>query len=274
MFSNILLGYDDTDSSRTALAQAIDIAEVAGSWVHLVDVDVTERGDIELTDTQTSPGAGAMAAALAGLEAEHRPVAAHRNALADAVETCQRAHVRCTQRQLFGDPGERLAELGRLNSMVVVGQRRLPGRGQRIGATLGSLLRHCSVPLMVCATAYQRLTSVGVLFWDDAASARAVSFAAELCKVMNVPLRIGLTDVDAKQAEQISHQIDYAMKGFHIEYETRVVGRTAAGATALSATDTGARFVVMAYPQMLWPWRPNPLKTALMTPNLVRVFIP
>jgi len=275
MLNNILLGYDDSDGSRTALAQAIDIAEAAGSWVHLVNVNETERGaSLEMPGLQASPGAGAVAAAQAGLDPDERPVPDYPNVLADAVETCQGAQVRCTQRGLFGDPGRRLAEMGRIHNMVVVGQKRPPGRGQRIGSTLNSLLRHCSVPLMVCATAYQRLTTVGLLFWDDAPSGRALSVAAELCATMNVPLRIGLTDVDAKRAEHVSREIDYAMKGFHIEYETRVVARTAADATALSATDTGTHWMVMAYPPTLWPWQPSPLKTALMTPNLVRIFVP
>ncbi len=275
MLNNILLGYEGTDSSRVALAHSIEIADVAGSWIHLVNVDAADRdGAEELQFDHSGPGAGAVMAAQAGIEAEQYQAPEPGSILADAVEACHNAQVRCTQRHLYGSPGERLAQLGRLSSMVVIGRKSSATGGRRIGATTGSLLRHCSVPLMVCAPTYQRLKSVQALFWDDAASARAVTVAAELCMTMNVPLQIGISEVGARRAEQLVREIDYAMKGFHIEHETRVVSQSAADATALSATETGAHWVVMAYPPTLWPWRPSPLKTALMTQNLVRVFVP
>jgi nucleotide-binding universal stress UspA family protein len=277
MLNNLLLGYDDSDGSRTALAQAIDIAEAAGSWIHLVHVDETDRQDVAgLITGPADDGTAAVQAAEAGLDESERRVEDRSNVMADAVETCHDAHIRCTQRQLFGNPGERLAHIGRLCSVVVVGQRRPPGRDHthRIGPNINHLLRHCSVPLMVCDTNYQRLDAIQVLCWDDATSGRAVSMAATLCATVNTPLQVEITDIDARETDRISHELEYALKGFHIEHEIRSLGRTAVEAMAIPAKETTARWVVLGYPATVWPWQPSPLKIALSTPNLVRVFVP
>ncbi len=277
MLRNILVGYDDSRSARAALQQALDIAEAAQAWVHLVHAEETVGSDTELALlAEPGPVEATLAAAEAGLEAEPDTSLQTEAPLEAAVEACRNAKVPCSSRQVFGRAGEKLTEMARLYQLLVVGESSEPKRGQRhhLGGNLRHLLRHCPAPLMVCPHNYHALDTAMLIYRDDAAGGRSLSLAGELCSTLNIPLKIAVVEMASEHEERVAAELENALKAFHVESELQVLNRTAVEAVPLATVEWPARCVIMPYAPALWPWAPSAVKVALATPNLIRFIVP
>ncbi len=277
MLRNILVGYDDSRSARTALQQAVDIAEAAKAWIHLVSADEAAAADagtgllVEPDHLQT-----ALTAAEIGSETEPDAPLDTGQSLDAGVNICRTANVACTARQVFGRAGEKLAEMARLYNLLVVGQSREPKRGQphHSGPNIKYLLRHCPVPLLVGAETYKALDVAMVIYRNDAAGGRALNLAGELCSSLNIPLKTVIPAPDSDQTARTVAEIEYALKAFHVEHEVQVVERSAAELVPLASVEWGARCVIMSYPPVVWPWSAGAIRVATATPNLLKLIVP
>jgi len=277
MLKNILVGYDDSRSARAALQQALDIAEAAPAWIHLVHAEEAVGADAELLLlSEPGPVEAALAAAEAGIETEPDAPPDTEQALDAAVEVCHNANVPCTSRQVFGRAGEKLAQMSRLYNLLVVGESSEPKRGQRhhIGSNLRHLLRHCPIPLMVCAHNYHALDAAMLIYRDDAAGGRALSLAGELCSTLNIPLKIAVVEMAPEHQDRIAAELKNALKAFHVESELQALDRSGAEVVPLATVEWAARCVIMSYAPAIWPWAPSAVRTAMGTPNLVRFIVP
>ncbi len=282
MIRNILVGYDHSRSSQAALQQALDIAEAAQSWLHLVYVDeaaVREDG-LELLSSISVEDHGVAVAATAeeGAFAPEPPppVEAEIPVLTAGAEACYQAHVPYDTQRLFGTPGERLAHLARLQQLLVVGESSEPRRGMRhhLGPNLRFLLRNCPVPLLVCNYNYRAMDSALVVYQDDAAGGRALSLAGVLCSALNIPLTVAVAGRTVEDPETLVADLELALRVFHVEHEIQVLDRTVAEVVSLVPMEWAARCVVLAYPPLVWPWNVNAIRAAMATPNLMRLIVP
>lgn len=276
MPSNIIVGYDDLHSSRSALQQAVSIASAAQAWVHLVHVDEDHRDADIMPEALETPGAVAVHMADADLVEDMREPLDVGGAFDYAIEACQDADVPFTCRRVHGTVGERLPELAMPYDLLVVGQSSRPRveTGHRIGANMKHILRTCPIPMLVGAYNYIPLDSAAVLYQSEPAGGRAVAFAGALCAALNIPLKVVLCGDEAALLEQVRAELRYVMKGFHVEYDVVSTPGSMVDTVPMVPTEWGARCVIMPFPSNLWPWSPNPVKTALATQNLLKIFIP
>ena len=285
MLRNILVGYDESLSARTALQQTLDIARAQHSWAHLVHVepiaDVTIGGDLLGPPDHVQT---ALAMAEADVEADPETPLDTGTCLDAGAASCRDAEVPCTTRRVFGSPGETLAEMARLYDMLVVGESRVTREGQRpqIGGNVKYLLRHCPVPLMVASHNYQAIDGALLIYHNDAGGGRAFGIAGRLCAALNIPLTIAVEGGSARrgraagsrQSDRLVAELEHALKAFHVEHEIRVLDRTGEEIVPLATVEWEARCVIMSYPPVVWPWGGSEIKTAMATAGLVKIIVP
>jgi nucleotide-binding universal stress UspA family protein len=285
MLGNILVGYDDSLSARTALQQTLDIAQAQHSWAHLVHVepigDVTTQSDLLGPPDHVQT---ALAVAEAEVEAEPDAPLDTGTCLDAGAVSCRDAEVPCTTRRVFGSPGETLARMARLYDMLVIGESRMTKEGQRpqIGANVKYLLRHCPVPLMVASHNYQAIDGALLIFHNDAGGGRAFNIAGQLCTALNIPLTIAVEadsvregrGAGSRESDRLVAELQYALKAFHIEHEVYVLDRTGQEMVPLATVEWDAQCVIMSYPPVVWPWGGSEIKTAMATAGLVKIIVP
>lgn len=132
----IVLGYDDTDSSRRALERAAQLTKAFGSELIVTSV------------TPVMMGAGRSTGPIDSTE----PIAKHSEELAHAREFLEGQGITAQYQGAVGDPGDAIIELARDRGadLIVVGTRELNLFERMFGQSVSdSITHHAHIDVMV-----------------------------------------------------------------------------------------------------------------------------
>ncbi len=219
MLRNIAVGIDASPASEVPLQQALQLAVSGSTRLHLITVrEELVLGDEDLLELDTNP---VLQADLPPEAASEEPstvgIPPH---LERARQLCHEQAVVCRLHVYSGAPWSCLQEKGQIAQVLVVGRsaRRSPRAG-RLGRTVRNLLRRPTVPLLVCGREPAGRRRGLVLYQPGPVGARTLALTAEICAILNLPLRIVAAASRREVAARGLRQAREVLYAYQIEAE-------------------------------------------------------
>ena len=261
MVRNILVGYDGTRPADVAVAQAIALAELAGGRIHLANVmPVTEDAGQEVGEAESD----LATLALGQSERETRDEIPDDGLQPVTVEEihrrCQDLHIVCEDEQLFGrHPGIRLLRRSWLAELLVIGRGRERRSGQP-GPNATFLLTELVAPTLVAARQYVELRTVLMPYKLSGDGGRGLSFAAQLCQVLNAQLEVLICEPRRTEAHEARAAVERFLRAYHVESSTDVALAAPHEAVQSAALERASSLVIVPGAHKrnyVLPWQRN-----------------
>jgi nucleotide-binding universal stress UspA family protein len=261
MVRNILVGYDGTRPADVAVAQAIALAELAGGRIHLANVmPVTEDAGQEVGEAESD----LATLALGQSERETRDEIPDDGLQPVTVEEihrrCQDLHIVCEDEQLFGrHPGIRLLRRSWLAELLVIGRGRERRSGQP-GPNATFLLTELVAPTLVAARQYVELRTVLMPYKLSVDGGRGLSFAAQLCQVLNAQLEVLICEPRRTEAHEARAAVERFLRAYHVESSTDVALAAPHEAVQSAALERASSLVIVPGAHKrnyVLPWQRN-----------------
>lgn len=258
---NIVVGYDGSRASETAVEQALDIAELTGGRLFLATVTTVTDGDLDAESMgQPDIAEMAMPPRQPGEEDEEGRAAARPLSLEEIHRTCQDRNIVCEDEQLFGRrAGARLLRRSWLSDLLVVGcgdER----RSGAIGPNVTFLLSELVSPTLVCARRRIEIRSVLMPYKISVSGGRALSFAGRLCEALNAELRVLVCEPKRSDAHDASESAETLLRAYQVDSAIDVALTVPQDAVRSAAMERDASFVIIpgAHKRYyLFPWQRN-----------------
>jgi len=240
MYKHIGVGLDGSAYGATAEALALDLAHRLGAAVHgihVVDASFVEGAFI--TDISGAMGFEPFL----NLQAQMRDTL---DELAELIrvrfkERCEAAGSECRFHLKHAGAVHGLLEASRLVDLLVVGQRGVNAQfhDDLLGPTTEVLLRRCPVPLLVVPEHAELPRQPLVAFDGSIKACRALHWAAELCRQLDLPLTVVTVDERDERAAERLHEASAYLATYDIEPTTRHERGEAVEQVLLSLLGTG-----------------------------------
>ncbi len=277
MIKNIVVGYDGSTGAQTALAQALDIAEITGGCIHLLTAEeVAELGAEQ--DMLSQPDVLDMLDATDSLEEETEEGGI---TVPDFVEEarlrCQQAHISCTVNVGPGPAARYVREHAWLADLVVVGRgSRRQLRAGEIGRTTRQLLQAAQRPILVAGQEYVNISSVMVVGEKSSGGGRALSLAGEMGSELNVPVDVLIADRPRHVLTHWSAQVRSLLHAYHVEDKVELSTAPLPQALTTWALERSPSVIVLPQVQrQLLSWRlASVYQTALQLPDAMVMVVP
>ncbi len=277
MIKNIVVGYDGSAGAQTALAQALDIAEITGGRIHLVTAEEEAESGAE-QDMLSQPDVLDILDATDSLEEE---AAEGSVAVPDFVEEarlkCQEAHISCTVNVGPGPAARYVREYAWLADLVVVGRGSRPRlRAGEIGRTTRQLLQVAQRPILVAGQEYAKISSVMVVGEKSSGGGRALSLAGELGSELNVPVDVLVAGHPRHVLTRWSTQVRSLLRAYHVQGEVESSEAPLPQALTTWALERSPSVIVLPQVQrQLLSWRlASVCQTALQLPDAMVMVVP
>ncbi len=261
MVRNILVGYDGTRPADVAVAQAIALAELAGGRIHLANVTpVTEDAGPDGGEAESDLATLALGQSEREVGTELADDALQPVTVEEIHRRCQDLHVVCEDEQLFGrHPGMRLLRRSWLAELLVIGRGRERRSGQP-GPNATFLLTELVAPTLVAARQYVELRTVLMPYKLSVDGGRGLSFAAQLCQVLNAQLEVLICEPRRTEAHEARAAVERFLRAYHVESSTDVALAAPHEAVHSAALERASSLVIVPGAHKrnyVLPWQRN-----------------
>jgi len=278
MIKNILVGYDGRRGAQVAFRQAVDLARAAQARLHLAYVEPLSRQDAEVAprpdDVPADAFRTALADALPDMPEDLSPVT---DVLDVVAEQCREEGIHCAYNHIYGEAGDRLAQLGRTADLLAIGKRDDPpsAGASPLGRVARQMATRLPVPLLLAAREYEPLDALTVVYEPTPLGGRALRLAAEIALLRNLTLNVmalgdGMSEPAAALAEARA-----ALRAYHVggEFLAALPGGTDPLQTA--ALTWNDPLLVVPAPPKRWLSRPlDSLRFVLSQANTNVLVVP
>ncbi len=222
MYKTILVGLDGSSYAASAEDLAVALArrlDAVVEGVHVLDSSLLEGAFI--TDISGAMGFEPFLNLQAQMQSTLQEVG-------DTIGTrfrdrCRETGVECRFHLERASVPQGICKVAKLADLMVVGQRGVNARFHEdlLGPTTEVLLRRSPIPLMVVPVDAGVPRRPLAAYDGSPKAARALHYAAEFCRQLQLPLTVVTVDQDDERAAQrLAEAIDY-LKPFEIEVEVR-----------------------------------------------------
>lgn len=273
---NILVGFDGSRGSATALRQTIPLAEALNARVRVVQA-LEPVSPQDMVGVEEPPDPVTMldrAEAMRPRDDVEDPVPADPE-LGSAARLLEQAGITSSWQTRHGMATRILPEQALAMDMLVLGRRGTLGRSA-VGRTAASIIYHPTVPTLLCREDPVPLRRLLLIYEPTPSGGRAVRVAGELASVLNVTLDVAVPDTDRRRGEETLAYLSSALRAYHVEGERVRYNGALHEAVSDMSLDLGSSMVVLGDGHScLWPWsKPANIRAAVQVPGAVSLVVP
>ncbi len=274
---NILVGYDGSRGSATALRQTIPLAEALQSRVRVVQaVEPVSPQDMVRMDEGPDPVTvvDRVEAMRSREEVDEGPLPSDPD-LDAAARIVENAGITCSLQTRSGMATRVLPEQAIAMDMLVLG-RHGTLRRSAVGRTAASIIYHPTVPTLLCQEEPLPLHRLLLVYEPTPSGGRALRVAGELASELNVTLDVAVPDTDRRRGEENLAYVSSALRAYHVEGERVRFNGALPEAVSEMALDMGSSMVVLGDGHScLWPWsKPANIRAAVQVPGALSLVVP
>lgn len=220
MIKHILIAVDGSPNSEIALSYGIYLAKKLNATIHVQHViDVIFLENPFLHDLSGAMGfepfmdfSGKVGDIL------HKR---GEQILADAEKVCKGAGIEYKTYLDTGIVSKEISEREKLADMVIIGQKGINAQFDRkmLGSTTEGLSRRSSKPLLICPAQFKELHHILLAYDDSDAAKKAMVFAVDFCKTLNMPLTVITVHKDQTVLKTIQNSVQSYIEPYGITFD-------------------------------------------------------
>ncbi len=240
MIKHILIAVDGSSNSETALSYGIYLAKKLNAKIHIQHViDVIFLENPFLHDLSGAMGFEPFM----DFSGKVSDILRKRGEqiLADAEKVCTEAGIGCNTYLDSGIVSKEISEREKLVDMVIIGQKGINGQFDRkiLGSTTEGLSRRSSKPLLICPAQFKEIGHVLLAYDDSNAAKKAMAFAVDFCKVLNMPLTVVTINKDDALLKTLRNSVTSYIEPYGITFDVTAIGTGNAESVLKSMMDDG-----------------------------------